>query len=48
MHTPATEGVMVGVAGVENAREKEVLMLEELEHQVVDTDNKEVGYHRGK
>ena len=34
---------MVAVAGVEKAREEEVLMLEELEHQAVNTDNEEVG-----
>ena len=34
---------MAAVAGVEKAREEEVLMLEELEHQAMDTDNKEVG-----
>ena len=48
MHTPAPEGAMVAVAGVEREREVEVLMLEELEHQATDTDNNEVGYHCGK
>ena len=35
-------GGMVAVVGVEKAREVRVLMLEELEHEAVDTDNKEV------
>ena len=43
MHPPAIEGAMTAGAGVEKAREVKVLMLEELEHQVVDTDNKGVG-----
>ena len=43
IHTPAPEGAVATVAGVEKAREEEMLMLEELEHQAVDTDNKEVG-----
>ena len=43
MHTPALEGVVVVVAGVEKVREEVVLMLEELEHQVMDMINKEVG-----
>ena len=43
MHTPAPEGVAIAVAGVEKAREAGVLMLEELEHQAMDTDNKGVG-----
>ena len=43
MHTPTPEGAVVVVAGVEKAREEEVLMLEDLEHQATDTDNKEVG-----
>ena len=43
MHTPAPGGVVVAVVGVENTREARVLMLEELEHQATDTDNKEVG-----
>ena len=43
MHALAPERVVVVVAGVEKAREEEVLMLEELEHQAVDRDNKEVG-----
>ena len=40
MHTPTPEGARAVVAGVEKAREEVVLMLEELEHQTVDTDNK--------
>ena len=43
MHTHAPEGAVAVVTGVEKAREGEVLMLEELEHQAVDTDNKVVG-----
>ena len=43
MHMPDPEGVVVVVAGVEKEREEEVLVLEELEHQAVNTDNKEVG-----
>ena len=43
MCTPAPEGEVVAIAGVEKAREEEVLMLEELEHQAMDMDNKEVG-----
>ena len=43
MHIPAPEWVVAVVAGVEKAMEEEVLMLEELEHQAVDTDNKGVG-----
>ena len=43
MHPPALEGAVNIVARVEKAREAEVLMLEELEHQAVDTDNKGVG-----
>ena len=42
MHTPALEGAVDAVVGVEKAREAEVLMLEELENQAMDTDNKEV------
>ena len=34
---------MAVVARVEKEREEVVLMLEELEHQAMDTDNKEVG-----
>ena len=48
MHTPAAGGVVAAIAGVDKAREAGVLMLEELEHQAVDTDNKEVGQHCGK
>ena len=48
MQILALEGVVVVVVGVEKAREAEVLMLEELEHQVADTNNKEVGQHCGK
>ena len=43
MHPPSLEGVVTDVARVEKAREVEVLMLEELEHQAVDMDNKGVG-----
>ena len=43
MHTPTPEGAAAIVAGVKKEREAEVLMLEELEHQATDTDNKEVG-----
>ena len=43
MHTPAPEGVVVTIVGVEKEREEEVLMLEELEHQAMNMDNKEVG-----
>ena len=43
MHLPTLEGPMIIVAGVEKEREAEVLMLEELEHQAADTDNKGVG-----
>ena len=43
VHTPAPKGAVAAVVGVEKAREVEVLMLEELEHLVVDMDNKEVG-----
>ena len=43
MHTHALGGVATTVAGVEKEREVGVLMLEELEHQVMDTDKKEVG-----
>lgn len=35
-------GVVVVVAGVEKEREAKVLMLEELEHQVADTDNADI------
>ena len=48
MHTPAPEEVVVAIVGVEKAREAEVLMLEKLEHQVVDTDNKDFLQHFGK
>ena len=34
------EGVVVAIAGVEKAREVEVLMLEELEHWAADMDNR--------
>ena len=40
MHPPAPEGVVTATVGVEQVREVEVIMLEELEHQAVDTDNK--------
>ena len=40
MHTSAPEGAVAAVAGVEKAREAEVLMLEEMEYQAMD---KEVG-----
>ena len=43
VHTPSPGGVVATVVGFEKAREEGVLMLEELEHQAVDTDNKEVG-----
>ena len=43
VHTPAPQGVVAAVARVEKAREVEVLMLEEMEHQAMDMDNKEVG-----
>ena len=43
MHTPTLRGAATAVAVVEKAMEVGVLMMEELEHQVVDTDNKEVG-----
>ena len=43
MHTPTPEGAVVAVVGVEKAREEAMLMLEEMEHQTVDTNNKEVG-----
>ena len=43
MHTPTPGGVVVAVAEVEKEREVGVLMLKGLEHQVTDTDNKEVG-----
>ena len=39
---------MVAIARVEKEREVGVLMLEELGHQVADTDNKEVWKHSGK
>ena len=42
MHTPTPEGAVAIVVGVEKAREAEVLMLKELEHQAMDNDNKEV------
>ena len=47
MHTPDPGGVDA-IAGVEKEREAEVLMLEALEHQVADTDSKEVMQHCGK
>ena len=40
--------MVAAVAGFEKEREVGVLMLEELEHQTMDTDNKEVGKHYGK
>ena len=43
MHTPSPKGVVAAVAGVEKVREVEVIILEELEHQAVDIDNKVVG-----
>ena len=43
MQILALEGAVGVVAGVEKARELEVQMLEELEHQAMDKDNKEVG-----
>ena len=48
MHTPDPGGVAVAIAGVDKAREAEVLMLEELEHQAADTENKKVGKHCGR
>ena len=41
-------GVVATVVGVEKEREVGVLMLEELEHQATDMDNKEVGKNYGK
>ena len=35
MHTPALEGAVAAVGGVEKAREEEVLILEELKHQAM-------------
>ena len=43
MHTPTPEGAVVTVTGVEKQMEEAVLMLEESEHQDVDTYNKGVG-----
>ena len=43
MHPPVLEGVVTAIVGVEKAREAEVLMLEELEHQNADMNNKGVG-----
>ena len=43
MQILALEGVVVAFVGVEKARETEVPMLEELEHQTADTNNKGVG-----
>ena len=48
VHTLAPEGVVPTIAGVDKAREAEVLMLEELEHQDVDMENKEVEKHWAK
>ena len=43
VHTPTPKRAVAVVVGIEKAREEEVLMLVELEHQDVDMDNKEVG-----
>ena len=39
---------MATVTGIDKAREAEVLMLEEIEHQVANTVNRDVGQHWGK
>ena len=43
MHTLTPKEVVAVVAGVEKVREAGVLMLEGMEHQAMDMDNKEVG-----
>ena len=43
MHTPSLGGVVAIVPGVDKVRESGVLMIEGLEHQAADTDNKEAG-----